>query len=237
MNIELYAIIAAIIGVIVPIALVVIAYKKEMVGLKLLGIGALAFLLTNAILRLQFIEAIVVEGVIGIIIATIIVSLIDMMIRYVAMKYLIKGERSLKDGIGFGIGYGAMQEFLMTGIISILAIILMKANFTTDQANLTETLASFKVLVETHGASLLSQGILVPFSILLQVGLSTMVMKSLLDRSYQYLVYAIGFQVFITLMIRFMGMLNPLFADVMIALAGVFSGYMIYYIKQLSNND
>ncbi|MEG0256168.1 MAG: YhfC family glutamic-type intramembrane protease [Vagococcus sp.] len=164
-----------------PLISFIYSYKQH--RLKVFLLGGCAFIISQVILRLPLLSYLATHSVTyhqfqfdHIVLFSLFIGLsagiFEEMTRFLFMTYLLKQQRSFKDGLFFGFGHGGVEALILVGIPLLV------------------TLTSHNG-AQLLGPTLFVSGIERFFSILLHVGLSIVVMWGVKENKKGYLLLAI----------------------------------------------
>jgi uncharacterized membrane protein YhfC len=121
-------------NILMPVAVVLWARRRLGVAWRVIGIGALAFALSQLFTRLpatqvlQYLlrdelKASTVLMNAWIVLLCITAGLFEETARLIAFKYPLKDHRTWKDALGFGAGHGGLESALLIGGLGIIGLI------------------------------------------------------------------------------------------------------------------
>jgi len=170
---------AIIISIVLPLGAFVYAlYRKSAMPFIL---GVLAFVISQILLRIPLIKFLsakstgfnmfsVTEPVVYVILLGFSAGIFEGVARYLAMRYFLK-QRDWKAGFLFGAGHGGIEAVIFLGI-SAITIISTQSAFAYSDAFLVGSLERF-------------------FAMLFHIGVSIIVLQSIVTKRMRYLVVAI----------------------------------------------
>ena len=192
-----------------PISLLIIFRKKTKAQLVWTLIGMCTFVLFALILESIFHRVMIdifgesltgnvwVYGIYGGIAA----GVFEETGRYLAMKFLDKGNLNKQNSIMYGIGHGGVESIIIVGLAGISNIITsflinagaMEASLAVlDETSKATTLATLNTLIETKSYMFLLGGIERISAITLHVCLSYMVYRAVKDKKISLFIIAIA---------------------------------------------
>lgn len=141
-------------------------------------------------------------------------GVVEEVARYVLMRYLLK-ERSWQTGFLFGAGHGGIEAFLLVGIGSLVMIFVAEG-----------TLSSGDFIVG---------GIERLFTIILHIGLSLLVLRSVVEKRVTFLILAIFIHTFVNSLagiipLYFTPTVSIIFIEVSLALIAL--ALLVYHFIQ-----
>ncbi|HEX8825796.1 MAG TPA: YhfC family glutamic-type intramembrane protease [Archangium sp.] len=120
--------------VLMPVAVVLWARRKLGVTWKVLGIGALAFALSQMFTRVPAVQviqyllreplktsAVLMTG--WLVVLSITAGLFEETARLIAFKYPLKDHRTWKDALGFGVGHGGFESAVLVGGLALVGLV------------------------------------------------------------------------------------------------------------------
>ncbi|MCM0648002.1 YhfC family intramembrane metalloprotease [Clostridium swellfunianum] len=171
---------------ILPIGVALYLRSKYQTSWKAVGIGALIFILFQPVLRFPLLRLLqgtswysynsVVNPWLIAIVLGFSAAVFENIGRFVAFKFLLKGNRQWKNGIAYGIGHGGIEAILLAGIPLINSILLSISN---------------PALLNQPSAIYLVGGLERIFAMTFHVAASLIVLYGVKFRKYRYLFYAI----------------------------------------------
>lgn len=214
---------AAVISLGIPLAVAIYAIVQRRFWPFMLGV--LAFILSQVLFRLPILQLLEVKSigytmfsatrpVLFAILLALSAGLVEELARYFFMRFLLK-ERSWQTGFLFGAGHGGVEAVLLVGLG---AVIMM---FTAS-----DLIAESDFLVG---------GIERFFAMVLHIGLSLLVLRSVLDERMSYLWLAIFIHTFVN---SLAGILPLYFSSTLaivmveVSLAVIALGLFIYHLIQ-----
>ncbi|MBO4376585.1 MAG: YhfC family intramembrane metalloprotease [Lachnospiraceae bacterium] len=201
--------IQVLISVGLPVAMLIIFRKKTKAQLVWTLIGMCTFVLFALIIESIFHRVMIdifgesltgnvwVYGIYGGIAA----GVFEETGRYLAMKFLDKGNLNKQNSIMYGIGHGGVESIIIVGLASISNIITsflinsgaMEASLAAlDETNKATTLATLNALIEAKPYMFLLGGIERISAIALHVCLSYMVYRAVKDKKISLFIIAIA---------------------------------------------
>lgn len=120
--------------VLMPVAVVLWARRRLGVAWKVIGIGALAFALSQMLIRVPAVQVIqyllrdelkasAVLMNVWIVVLSITAGLFEETARLIAFKYPLKDRQTWKDALGFGVGHGGLESALLVGGLALIGLI------------------------------------------------------------------------------------------------------------------
>lgn len=124
--------------------------------------------------------------------------------RYILFKYIMKNSREWKDGITIGLGHGGIEAILL-GIIAITTLVQMIAMQDTSALSALDLPANQMEVVKTQVAAYWAQSAITPLfgflerisAISLHIGLSVLVMYSIVSRQRKWFWIALLWHAFV----------------------------------------
>lgn len=214
---------AAVISLGIPLAVAIYAIVQRRFWPFMLGV--LAFILSQVLFRLPILQLLEVKSigytmfsatrpVLFAILLALSAGLVEELARYIFMRFLLK-ERSWQTGFLFGAGHGGVEAILFVGLGAVLMM------FTAS-----DLIAESDFLVG---------GIERFFAMVLHIGLSLLVLRSVLDERMSYLWLAIFIHTFVN---SLAGILPLYFSSTLaivmveVSLAVIALGLFIYHLIQ-----
>ncbi len=175
--------------VVLPIVLALLLCRKKKKLWKPLLAGALCFTVFQILLRMPLLEYViqkqswyiimsVTQPYLNVIFLSLSAALFEEIGRFLVMRYFLKTQRSCGDAITFGLGHGGIEAIALTGSSLIFYLIV-------------QLRAPASLLGSILPASVLAGGVERLLTIVIHIGLSVMVMKSVRERAPWYLILAI----------------------------------------------
>lgn len=184
---KLALIISACICFLIPLGSLVYFVIKDKKLLKSFFIGMAIFFISQIAIRIPIINYVLpnhdwylsmsLNPWIYSIFLALTAALVEEVGRYIAFKYLLKNNRTYNDGIACGIGHGGIESILMTGISCIT--VLVGSFIGNDMFMSITPLEAFSAGFERL------------FVMVIQVGLSMIVLYGIRQKSIKYLFLAI----------------------------------------------
>ncbi|ADO68232.1 YhfC family intramembrane metalloprotease [Stigmatella aurantiaca] len=117
-----------------PVAAVAWARRRLEVEWKVVGMGALAFALSQLLTRVPAVQvaqyflkdtlkASSLATHVWLVVLSLTAGLFEETARLIAFKYPLKGYRHWKDAVGFGVGHGGLECALLVGGLGIIGLI------------------------------------------------------------------------------------------------------------------
>ncbi|WP_315117285.1 YhfC family intramembrane metalloprotease [uncultured Clostridium sp.] len=203
-----FMIISIILSIGLPIIMGIYFYRKYKISLWSIVVGAFIFILFVMILERKmhnyllltnpstssFLENPWAYAIYGSLAA----GIYEECGRFLAYITLLKRKRNWSDGVAFGIGHGGIEAVLIGGITAIqnliLSININSGNINAlNKYNITPNMIEMikSNLINTPSYVFLVSGIERVFAILIQIGLSILVLQGVRNKKYIYLLYAI----------------------------------------------
>lgn len=168
-------------SIIVPVVLSIFYVHKQKGSLKVVLLGAFTFFFFQLLIRIPLLGMLVDVNWFYIMTVTnslgycaflgITAGFFEEVGRFLVMKYMLKGFCSTKDAIGFGLGHGGIEAILFVGINAIFALFTSVPSISDGDY----LLGGFERLC----------------TLVIHVGLSVLVAKSVRLKKYSFLVLAI----------------------------------------------
>lgn len=194
-----------------PILLALYFYKKEKISLKVVFVGGLVFLIAQPIIRipilnhlesnLWFMVNINSNVWIASFVYAVSAGIFEECGRFIAFKYIIKNHKRWKDGIAFGIGHGGFEALyialLMGPMNNFINMILINSgkfeSIALSKGMPQEAIVNLKnSLISLSPYLVLMPGIERIFTIIIQMGLTMVVLYGVKLNRKRYLLYAIA---------------------------------------------
>ena len=177
----LSCIFASLCSAILPIALTVILCARYKEIWKPILFGALTFTVFQVLIRIPLLSLVLpnqewfvrlssAQPVLYALFLGVTAALFEEGGRLLVMLLIMKKQRSASDGIAFGIGHGGIEAILLVGISSIVLLF-------------TPTELASSAAIAASGVERLS-------TLAIQIGFSVMVMKSVREKNYLWLLLA-----------------------------------------------
>lgn len=240
-----------------PIVLAVVFYKKEKISFKAVGIGAAIFVIFALILEqvCHFVFLKANKNVGSFIMNTpwlygiyggLAAGIFEEVGRFVGYKYMLKGQRRWKDGIAYGIGHGGIEAILIGGMAGINSIVnsmlinsgkydaIIKA---APSSSVKALNAAKESLISANPSMFLVSGYERCCAVLLQIGLSLLVLYAVKNRKSIYLFLAIFLHAFVDFfaVLTQKGIIGIAFIEIMVGVAAVIS--LVFIIKSRKTFD
>jgi len=199
--------VSLIISILMPIALIVYFYKREKISLIAVLIGAIAFVVSQLLLRMPLLSflstqtwyrAMSLNIAFSAVFLGLTAGLFEEVARYIAMKYFMKNRLSWRNGLAFGIGHGGIEAILLIGMGMLSNIIIsLMINSGTFEGVMSVQLAPEAIeqaksaLVNIPSLDFLAAGYERIMTMIIQIALSIMVLYSVKLKKPVYLIYAI----------------------------------------------
>ena len=133
--------------VLMPVAVVLWARRRLGVAWKVIGIGALAFALSQLFTRLpatQVIQYLLRDELkastllmnVWIVVLSITAGLFEETARLIAFKHPLKEHRTWKDALGFGVGHGGFESAVLVGGLAAIGLVNVVALSKLDLSTL-----------------------------------------------------------------------------------------------------
>jgi uncharacterized membrane protein YhfC len=140
-------VVAIVFDVLMPVAVVLWARRKLGVAWKVIGIGALAFALSQLFTRVPAVQVIqyllrdelkasTVLMNVWIIVLCITAGLFEETARLIAFRHPLKEHRTWKDALGFGIGHGGFESAVLIGGLAAIGLVNVVALSAMDLSTL-----------------------------------------------------------------------------------------------------
>lgn len=187
-----------------PLALAFWVRRRFGVGLLPFVLGALTFIVSQCVLRLPWqiplglwvtrrIAGHPWEQVAWLSASALTAALFEEVGRYVAIRLLVKGERSFRVGVMMGVGHGGIESMLLVGVSLGVTTLLYVAlgrgvSLGMDAATTAKVSESFAYLTP---AGALAGGVERVLSVPFHVGMSALVMEGFLRNQRKWLAWAI----------------------------------------------
>jgi uncharacterized membrane protein YhfC len=189
----------------IPIGYLIYLIMTKRKNLKSYFCGALVFLISQIFLRIPIIQNVLPKmnwyisltafyPIIYCIFLGITAGIFEEVGRFLGFRFLLKKNRTWRDGIAFGIGHGGIEAILFTGISSIRNLIFLVAlnqgNFDSNKFGISEDQIR-RMFESITNINVLFAGIERISAITIHVGLSLMVLYGINSRRKAYLFLAV----------------------------------------------
>src|SRR5690606_26714142 len=198
--------VTACVCILLPIGLVIYWYRKQRISLKAVVVGAAVFIVFQLLTRIPLLGYLGQQAwyqawtgstvVLGLWLA-LSAGLFEEVGRYLGFRYLLRGLWERKHGIAYGLGHGGIEALLLVGLVNINNIVVSLAiNSGAFDALIAPQLGEAAELIKTQllttsPALFLLAGVERVFALVIQVGLSLLVLASVMNRRPAQLLYAI----------------------------------------------
>ncbi|KRQ86430.1 hypothetical protein ABG79_01811 [Caloramator mitchellensis] len=218
----IFMIITLIISFGVPITLGIIFCKKYNGTFKAILIGALVFFIFQMIIRIPMLQvfsrqswyiAMSKNHLFFSIFLGLTAGIFEEIGRFLGFKFFLKDRLNFENGLAFGAGHGGIEAILLVGLTYINNLIY--SNF-INAGKLDEVFAGKvpqqtiemikNMLINTPDYNFLLAGIERIFAITIQIALSLLVLQSVRDKKWSYLIIAILIHMLIDTPIALMSM-------------------------------
>src|SRR5690554_5410572 len=114
--------VSALLAGVLPIVLIVHFYIREKYSLKAVVVGALAFFISQMVLRIPLInilsvqpwwQALAANFFMLAIILSFTAGLFEETARYIGFRFVLKNKLSWKTGLAFGLGHGGIESVML----------------------------------------------------------------------------------------------------------------------------
>jgi Predicted membrane protein len=190
-----------------PIGLAVYLYKKDRISIKAVLAGALAFVISQPILRIPllkycstqmwYIEFSTNKLLLSLFLG-LTAGLFEETARFIGLKYLLKNKLEWKNGIAFGIGHGGIEAILIVGLslinYIIYAILINMGKFDTFTAGKISQSAVYAIknsMISAPSYMFLLGGLERIFAITAHIAFTMVVLYGVMNKKNIYLLYAI----------------------------------------------
>lgn len=140
-------VVAIVFDVLMPVAVVLWARRKLGVAWKVIGIGALAFALSQLFTRVPAVQVIqyllrdelkasTVLMNVWIIVLCITAGLFEETARLLAFRHPLKEHRTWKEALGFGVGHGGFESAVLVGGLAAIGLVNVIALSAMDLSTL-----------------------------------------------------------------------------------------------------
>lgn len=196
---------AGLINIVLPFALALWARRRFGVKWAWIGLGALGFFISQPLVHIPLVMAAQRFWFVGrpralIVFASATAGLCEEVARYVLLSRAIK-ERSFRSGLGYGIGHGGLEAFLLAGLGGLLGVVQVVALAKLDPSKLPLTPDKLDAVNQAREQvrHLVQAGPLTPlasvweriWAIAMQIGFSFCVLRAVMGRNVGWLVLAI----------------------------------------------
>jgi uncharacterized membrane protein YhfC len=202
-NIIVSIIVAIAFCIMLPIISVFYFKKKEKFSIRTVFVGALGFFLFAMVLEQIFHGLVISTKIIKLntlsfaIYGALAAGVFEEVGRFVMFKFLLKGNRTWKDGLGYGLGHAGI-ETLLVGAMSYLNVLIMSLAINSGKIN--ELLKNQdSTAIETVKNSLVNTTLLSTsmgiferaFAFIIQIALTFIILYAIKERKNIYLLIAI----------------------------------------------
>lgn len=171
--------IAVSISFVMPVGALIYAWRQRKVIPFILGAGT--FIFSQILVRIPILEYLsqhstnysllqAMQPVLFAVLLGLSAGVAEELARYAAMRFLMKA-RDWQSGFLFGMGHGGMEAILFVGINALFLLFSPEAT--------------------TYGSAFLIGGVERFFAIMLHVGLSFIVMRSVSEKKFRYTLFAV----------------------------------------------
>lgn len=195
--------------VLFPLGLMIYLYKKEKISLKAVLAGALVFIVTQFLTRIPLLtwlggqpwfRELSVSSLLfsAVFIGGFTAGLFEETGRYLGFRYLLKKELSWKNGVAFGIGHGGIEALGLVGltyvnniVISVMINTGLFDSYVVPRVGAEMAAYIKSQLIGLPPAMFLVGGLERLLAMIVQIGLSLVVLYGVMNRKISCLVYAI----------------------------------------------
>ena len=256
-NLSLAGIIfSLLVSFLLPIGLAIYARKRYSAYFSTIAVGALVFFIFVLILESLFhlyvlklnpaTKALMENPWMYAIYGGLAAGIFEETGRLIAFKFFLKKHRQWKDGLAYGIGHGGIEAMILAGLAAINNLIyslaINKGNFdlligSKLTADTGEQLK--KSLINSHWSLFFVSGIERCFAIVIQIGLSILVIYAVKNRKYVYYILAILIHALIDFpaVLAQKGVLNIWVVEGIAFAACIIGIYWIIKSKRVFNTD
>lgn len=203
---------SGIIALVLPVALAIYLYKRFQISLRALLVGALVFFVFQMTLRLPLLSWLgqmewYKNWALGqswanylylSIFLAISAGVFEEVGRFLGYKYLLRNELEWKNGFAFGTGHGGIESILLVGMTMLNNIIISQLiNAGEFESQIGSKLPAGvaqnikESLINTPSWLFAIGGLERILAMVIQIGFSLLVLKSVITKRYRYLVYAV----------------------------------------------
>ncbi len=231
---------SAIISLFFPIGLYIYLNKKYRISLKVAIIGATTFVIFALILEQSMHKVILGRELITnkwlyAFYGAIAAGVFEEIGRFMSFKFILKENRRSLDGVTFGIGHGGIEAILIGTVGNIqniiFAIAINKGTFDSITSNLPkETMLEIKSLIlDTPSYMFIMGGLERIMAVVLHMGFSMIVLRSIEYNEIKYLFFAIAYHFLVDFAAALyqIGILNIWVTEILIFAYTIASIYMI----------
>ena len=248
----IFMIISLIISFVVPIALGIVFCKRFSGTFKAILIGALVFFIFQMVLRIPMLQifsrqswyiAMSKNHFIFSIFLGLTAGIFEEIGRFIGFKFILKDRLNFGNGLAFGAGHGGIEAILLVGVTYINNLIY--SNF-INSGKLEEVFAGKipqqtidmirNMLINTPAYNFLLAGIERIFAITIQIALSLLVLQSVRDKRWSYLIIAILIHMLIDTPIAFMSM-KGVNVFILEGVTMIFAIIALIYILRQNNRE
>ncbi len=228
---------------ILPIVVIAYAVFKKKVQMKMVLVGAIAFIVSQLLIRVPLLNVLATQSgfqtwmgnpIFSGLFLGLTAGLVEEIARYLGFRSMRK-NRTFLDGIGYGLGHGGIESIVLVGLATINNLIVA---FAINNGTIQTMFAGYDsaliqqmidILTTTDSMMFLLGGIERVMTLLIHVGLSLVVLQVFHKRNIKYLWYAI---ILHTLVNAPIALLNPYGILVTEAYIALCAAIALFYISQ-----
>ncbi|ATB27799.1 YhfC family intramembrane metalloprotease [Melittangium boletus] len=197
--------------VLLPVVLVLVARRRLGFAWKTVGIGALAFTLSQLLTRVPAVQAVqyLLRDVLKestpllslwFVVLSLTAGLFEETARWIAFKYPLKAFRRWRDAVGFGLGHGGLESAVLVGGLAAIGLVNVVVLTRMDLSSLSlppEQLEQIRAAKEQVAAMRWWEPLLGAYervgAMALQVGMTVLVLQCFLRSQRRWYWAAVGF--------------------------------------------
>lgn len=189
-----------------PIGLWIFFYKREKISGIAVLVGALTFIVSQILLRMQLLQLlqgqiwyeVIAQNIwLGSLFLSLTAGIFEEIGRFLSFKLLLRNKLKFKNGIAFGIGHGGIEAILLTGLTYInnivFSLMINLGAFDQISGSLTTEVSEYIIsgLTSTNPFMFLIAGLERVFAIIAHIAFSIIVLYGVKYRKNIYLLFAI----------------------------------------------
>jgi len=195
-------VIALIVSLALPIGLAIKLYKKNKSSLKTIGVGIAIWFIFSQVLEKLLHSAVLTYTPITktpwlfALYIALVASLFEEVGRYIGFTKFLKGKTERRGAIAYAVGHGGIEMILLGGLASIQILLLINMINSGTYSQLQDKLPpdvyeSIKNVLTGPWYNFAIGAAERIAAFIVQIGLSIMVLYSIRQKTYKYLIYAI----------------------------------------------
>lgn len=200
-----FMILSTVVSIVVPIGLIVFFRKEYKASLKYFFVGMLAFFIGTQLLESPINYLILIKSKAAsdffnrtipfMLYGGLMAGIFEETARLICFKFVLKKDRRLINGVSYGIGHGGIEAILLCGIANInnvvIAILINCGMLNSIFGSSDATQEIYTKMVGTPEYFFALGGIERLFAMCLQVALSILVYKAVVEKKKRFYLYAI----------------------------------------------